>query len=92
MSNPKRVEVSFPIDMLWSDADPDDYLANATETAYAEAVGRALRQAGYEASVTWSNVVTTTITDESGEPITDDRYNEIRGIIDGVPIEYIYPF
>jgi hypothetical protein len=85
----QAIEIQFPIGMLWADADPDDYLADDTETWYADAVSRALYKAGYDATVRWSNVVTTTILDADGEPIVDDRYNEIRGIIDSVEVDYI---
>ena len=85
----QKIDIEFPIDMLWTDADPDDYLADDTETAYAEAVKQALWKSGYDATVTWSNVVTTAIFDDDGETMVDDRYSEIRGIIDSVNVDYI---
>ena len=87
-TNYAEISIEFPIDMLWQDVDSNDYMADDTETAYAASVRRALHRAGYNATVTWSNVVATTIEDGNGA-ITDDRYNEIRNIIDSVSIEYI---
>lgn len=85
----RRLEIVFPIDMLWQEADADDYNADATEQAYDDAVMRALYRAGYEADITYSTVSSMEITDGNEEPVTDDRYEEIRTIIDGVPVDYI---
>lgn len=89
MNSNDRITIEFPIDMIWTNVDPDDYMAAATETAYAEAVKRALWKRGYDATVTWSSVVSMEITDADGDYIVDDRYSEIRGIIDSVEVEYI---
>jgi len=83
------VEVQFPIGALWTDAKPDDYLADATEIAYAETVRKTLWGHGYDVTVAWTNVISTTIVDASGDPVDDTRYDDIRTIIDDIEIEYI---
>lgn len=85
----QEITIEFPIDMLWVDVDADDYMADDTETAYAEAVKQALWKRGYDATVTWSNAVNMEITDADGDDIADDRYSEICSIIDSVEVEYI---
>lgn len=86
-----EIEVTFPFNMLWTEVSADDYAADDTETWYADAVRNALFQAGYEARVNWSHVVTTRITDAEGDTVGDPDYSVIRGIIDRVPVEYITP-
>jgi hypothetical protein len=80
--------ITFPIDMLWQDADADDYNADATEQAYADAVTRALYAEGYEAEISWSNVSSTRIEREDGDDVGDD-YDFIRTVMDTVEVDYI---
>lgn len=85
-----NIEITFAIDMLWQEVSPDDYMADDTETAYADEVTQALHNAGYSATVRWSNVSSMKIIDtETGFSIEGDDYNYIRAIIDSVPVNYI---
>lgn len=83
------IEIMLPMDMLWQDADPDDYMVDATETAFIDAFERALNSNGYSSiNVVFSSVVTTKISSESDDDVTDGRRDEIMAIMDKLPVDY----
>lgn len=86
---PQKISIVFALDMLWQEVSADDYDADATEQAYEEAVGKALLTAGYETDITWSSINSMEIADSEGHDITDERYDEIRTVIDRVQFDYI---
>lgn len=85
----KAIEIQFPHDALWQDADPDDYDQDATEEFFADSVVNALEARGYTVEFVWAHTTDMRILDDDGAGITDRRYDEIRHIINSVGVEYV---
>ena len=87
--NNKSYEITIANDMLWVEADPDDYDVEATENDFEIKFEKALREAGYEdVSILWGNVGSLQVyndTEETDDPVAQ---NDIRNIMNEIEVGY----
>ena len=82
------IYITLPIGSIWQDVNPDEFMADDTETQYLDDVERALNKhfAGkHNFDVCFANVYAMTI-DDNGTGVNN---NDIRTVIDRVEVDYI---
>ena len=84
----KEVFITIPLDVLWTDADPDEYMVEVTENNFELALEKELYKKGYDAKISWTSASSLEIADDNGA-ITGMDYDIIMMIFDSIDIEYV---
>lgn len=84
----QEIFIILPNDMLWQDASEDDYNQQATEDNFIAKLSASLVDSGYNPKISFQFRGLSLIEDNDGT-ITDNRYDEIRGIMDSIEADYI---